>query len=137
MSCLVQLCVHAAMDLFAVLLLLSIMVVGLVKFLCTLGYDVVVSGTLVYEGMSDIICGGGIGSGFGTLGDVCLFFSSVVCVNISGCSVGAVVWVVGAWRLISMLAAVAICLRSLIDASPFPFEMHFVDCSRFLMALIT
>ena len=72
------------------------MVVGLVKAFCTLGYIFFISGTLREEGMSDSICGGGIGIGFDTLGDVCFFLSSVVCVKISDCSVGDVVWVVGA-----------------------------------------
>ena len=80
--CLVRLRVHAAMGSFAVVLSLYVMGVGLVKDFCTLGDGVVISGTLGDEGMSDIICGGGIGSGLVTLRDVCLFLRSVVCVKI-------------------------------------------------------
>ena len=59
-----------------------------------------------------------------------------MCVNISGCSVGVVVWEIGAWRLIGVLDAVARCLRSPIDVSPFPFGLPFVECSRFKMAMM-
>ena len=72
MSCLVQLCVLAAMGSFDALSLFFLGV-GLVKYFSTLGDIFIVSGTLVDESMSDSICGGGIGIGFGTLGDVCLF----------------------------------------------------------------
>ena len=118
-SCLVRLRVCAATGSFAVVLFLSVLGVGLVKALSTLGYGVVISGTLRDEGMSDSIYGGGIGTGFGTLEDVCSFLSSVVCVKISGCAVGAVLWAVGAWRLIRLLAAVVSQSRSLIYAPPF------------------
>ena len=45
-------------------------------------------------------------------------------------------WAVGTWRLIQVLAAVASQLRSLIDVSPFPFDISFVGFSRFQMALV-
>ena len=109
---------------------------GLLKDFCTLGDGVVMSGTLVYEGMSDSVCGGDIGIGLVNLGYVCSFLRTVVCVKSSGCSVGAVVWAVGAWILIRMLSAVASRLKYLIDVSPFPFDKTFVDCSRLRMALI-
>ena len=82
---------------------------GLLKDFCTLGDGVVTSGTLRDEGTYNIICGSDIGSGFVTLGDVCSLLSSVVCVKLGGCSVGAVMWAVGAWHLIRVLAAVSIC----------------------------
>ena len=85
----------------------------LVKAFCTLLDGVVICGTLGYEGMSGNICGVGIGSGFGTVGDVCSFLSSVVCLKISDCSVGGVVWEVDACLLIRVLAAVASRSRSL------------------------
>ena len=66
-SFLVRLCVHAAMGSSAVALLLTILGVGLVKTFCTLGDVAIITGTLRDEGISDSICGGGIGGGFGTL----------------------------------------------------------------------
>ena len=66
--------VHASMGSYAVVLSLSVLGVGLIKAFCTLRDGVVITGTLGDEGMSDIIYGGGIGGGFGTLGYVCSFF---------------------------------------------------------------
>ena len=109
-SCLVRLRVHAAMGSFYVVFLLAVFVVGLVKAIFTLGCgDIVIRGTLTYEGMYYSICGGGIGGGFSTLGDVYLFLISVVCVKNSGCSLGDVVWAVGSCHFIRVLAAVASC----------------------------
>ena len=88
---LMRLRVRVAMGSYSVVFPLSILGVGLVKSFCTLGDVVVITGTLGYEVMSDSICGGGIGGGFDTLGDVCAFLSSAVCVKNSGCSVGYVV----------------------------------------------
>ena len=107
------------------------------KFTSTLGDSVVSIVTLLDDVTSDSFGWGGIGNGFGTLRDVCSFLRSVVFVMIIGCSVGAFVWAFVAWCLIRVLAVVASRSRSLINVSPFPFDRHFVDCSRFLMALIT
>ena len=122
---------------YSVVLPLSILDLGLVKSFCTLGDGIVITGTLGDEGMSDSICGGGIGGGFYTLGYVCAFLSSAFCVKNSGCSVGDVVWAVGAWNLIKVLSAIASRSRSLVDVYTFTFGMPFVDCYRFRMALIT
>ena len=67
------------------LFLLSVLGVGLVKVYIILEDGFVIIGTLGDDVMSDSIYGGGIGSGFRTLGDVRSFLSSVVCVRISGC----------------------------------------------------
>ena len=67
---------------------------------------------------------------------MCLFLSSVVGVENSGCSLRSVVWAVGVWRLIRVMAAVASRSSSLIDFYPSPFDMPFVVCSRFQMSLI-
>ena len=73
-------CVAIGSSLFV--LLLSILGVVLVKALCTLGYVVVITGTLTDEGAHNSVHGGGIGCVFGTLGDVCVLFSSSICVKI-------------------------------------------------------
>ena len=80
--CLVQLRVRVAMGSFTVVLSLVVVGEGLVNVSSTLGDGVVSIGTLGVYGMSDGVCGGGIGSGFGTLGDVCSFLRSVICVKI-------------------------------------------------------
>ena len=134
--CLVRLHVHSAMDSFTVLFPLFVPGLVLVKVSITLRYGVFSIGPLRDDFMSDGVGGDGTGSGFVTLVYVCSFMSSVVFVIIIGCSVGAVVWAFGAWRLIRLFSAVASHSRSLIDVSPFPFYRPFVDCSRFLMALI-
>ena len=133
---LVRLHVRAATGSFAVVFSLFVLGGGLVKVSITLGGSVFSSGTLVDDGMSDSICGGGIGSVFGALGDVCSFLRSVVCVRIIDYSVGGFVWVVGKWRLIRVSSAVASRSRSFIGVSPFPFYMPFVNCSRFQTALV-
>ena len=103
----------------------------------TLGDGVIITGTLGYGVMSDGVHGDGMGSGFGTLGDVCVLFSYSICVRNCGCSVGAVVWAAGAWRLIKLLAAIASRLRSLIYVSTFKFDMPLSECSRSRMDLTT
>ena len=134
--CLVRLRVHAAMGSFAVVLSLFFLGMGLVKVSSTLRYGVGSIGTLIDDGMSDVFSGGIVISGFVNLGDVCSILSSVVFERIIGCSVGGVVWVFGAWRLIRVLAAVACFSGYLIDVSPFPFSRTFVYCFRFLIYLI-
>ena len=107
------------------------------KFTSTLGDSVVSIVTLLDDVMSDSFGWGGIGNGFGTLRDVCSFLRSVVFVMIIGCSVGAFVWAFGAWRLIRLLSAVASHSRSLIDVSPFTFDITLADCSIFRISLTT
>ena len=132
---LMRLCLHAAMSSSSIVLLLSVLGVGLVKDFCTLIDGVVITGTLRDEVMSNSVRGGGIGCVFDTLGDVCVLLISSVCVKHCGCLVRDIVWAVGAWRLIKLLATLASCLRSLIDISPFPFDMPLVDFSIFWIAL--
>ena len=103
----------------------------------TLGDGVIITGTLGYGVMSDGVHGDGMGSGFGTLGDVCVLFSYSICVRNCGCSVGDVAWAAGAWRLIKLLAAIASRLRSLIYVSTFKFDMPLSECSRSRMDLTT
>ena len=86
--------------------------------------------------MSDGVSGGDIGSGFGTLRDVCSFFSSAVFVKNHWLFSWGCCLEFDACHLIRLLADMASCLRSLINVPPFPLYRPFVDCYRFLMALI-
>ena len=131
----VWLSVRAAMGSSSFLVSLSGLGVGLGKAFCILRDVVIVTDTLGDGYMSDSVLGGGVDYIIGTLGDVCVFSSSTVCIKMWGCSVGAVVWAAGAWRLIRLLYYVASRPRSLIDVSPFPFDIPLADCSRFLMDL--
>ena len=74
---------------------------------------------------------------FSPFGDVCVFTSSSVCVNMWGFSVGAILWASGACRLIRLLATVTSPSRSLIDVYPSPFANTLSGYSRFWMALTT
>ena len=134
---LMRLRVRADMGSSSFVILLSVMGVVLAEKFFTLGDGLIINGILRDEGMSDGVYGGGMGSGCGTLRDVCVFFSSYVCVRNCGCSVGVVVWETGAWRMIKLLAAVASCLRYLIDVFTFQFYMPLSDCLRFRMDLTT
>ena len=92
---LMQFRVHDTMGSYSVVFSLFVMGVRLVKAFCTLGDGVVITGTLIYEGMSNSICGSGIGGGFGNLGDVCAFLSSGVCVKIVVIQWGLFCWKLG------------------------------------------
>ena len=132
---LVQLRVRATMVSYSLVLLLSGIGMVLDKAVCTLRDGVAITVTLVDGGTSGCVHGGGVDSVIDTLGDVCVFTSSSVCVKMWGCSVGAIVWASGAWCLMKLLAAVASCSKSLIDVSPFPFDMTLADFLMFRMAL--
>ena len=79
MGFLVQLHVCAAMGSSSFGIFLSVLSVGLVKVFCTLVDGVIITDTLIYGGMSNIVHCGGIDYVIGTLGYVCVFsISSVV-----------------------------------------------------------
>ena len=110
---------------------------GLGMAFCNLSDGVYITGTLRDGGMSGCVRCGGVDYVIDTLGDLCVFNSSFVCVKRWGCSVGDFLQADGLWSLIKLLAAVVSRLSSLIDVSPFPFDTPLDDCSRFWMALMT
>ena len=134
---LVQLRVHVTMGSYSLALLMFriVMVFGLA--LCTLGDGVYITGTLGYGGMSASVRSGGVDSIINTLGDVYVFTCASFCVKMWDCSVGAVLLADGACCLIKLSVAAASCLMSLIEFSPFPFDIPLANCLRLRMALTT